>query len=626
MQLLRRPAKPGKRRQNTVRNATIGAPVAGWDAKSPLASMPPLAAVQLKNFFPQPGWVEVRRGIGYHSRDIGSLVKTVSAVNTGTDTFTSNSHGNADGTLVKFHSTDALPTGLALTISYYVIDSSTNTFKVSRSPGGSAVDITTSGAGTLSVYVLTEPVVETLALWQGPASSKMIAGSGGSLWDVTVAGAATLARAGTAQTDRWQWCNHTTSVGHYLFMVNGADAPLHYDGISWAEPSITGVTASEIVHVNAHKKRLWFTIKNSTTAAYLATEAVAGAASTFEMGGVFARGGYLMATATWTRDGGAGSDDYFVAISSRGQAALYQGTDPSSADTWELVGVFDVPPPIGRRCFHRYGADLLLVTLEGVFPLSQLLAVDQSQVSRVAITDLIAPEFASAARSYSGNHGWEIAAYPKGTRLIVNVPTAESSTAKQYVMNTISGAWCEYDSHNALCWSTYNDLVYYGGPDGKVYLADTGSTDLGSPITATGQAAYSAFGTANVKRFSMIRPLVTVTGNNRPSVGVSTDFVETTNLSALPSGTSGFGAVWDSAEWDVSSWSSSSSEVNDWANAAALGTFASIKFSAQTGTNSVAGGWSVGTWGSQLWGGLNSSDETMRIQGFLLLYEPGEYI
>lgn len=542
MQLLRSPIGRKRNRQRTARSSPLPAPVAGWDAKSPLASMPPLAAVQLKNWFPQPGWVEVRRGFKVHASSIGA------------------------------------------------------------------------GA-----------TVETLATWQGPSGSALFAASAGSIWTVTANAPATAAYEPSAANDRWQWCQHTTSAGSFLFMANGADAPIHYNGSAWAEPSITGITATDIVGVISHKKRLWFVLSGTTKGAYLTTEAVAGAAAEFQFGSLFTRGGYLQALATWTRDGGSGADDYLVAISSRGQVGVYRGTDPASADTWGLVGVFDVPTPIGRRCFHRFGADLLLITLEGVFPLSQLLSVDQSQAGRVAITDNIAPAFNTAARSYSGNFGWELCAYSKGTRLIVNVPTSELSVAKQYVMNTITGGWCEFDSHNANCWIVYNDNLYFGG-SGIVYQADTGSADIDLPITAVGQAAYQAFGSANIKRFSMIRPLVTVSATNRPSVGISADFVETQAMSSIAPASGVSTSEWDRSIWDTAVWAGTDSEVNDWANAVALGTFCSVKFQAQTGVGSGGGSWGVGLWGDMLWGSRGRVDETMRIQGFVVLYEPGEFI
>jgi|GEM_PF-355868 len=623
--VIRAPLARNRRRAPVVNSKAIAAPVGGWDASAALANMKPENAVQLKNWFPQPGYVEVRKGFRGHAYDIGSNPKTVSSLNTSTDTFTSNGHGLADATRVKFHAETSLPSGLQSSRTYYIRDSATNTFKVSATEGGSVVDITAAGSGTLTVYTVDEPIVETLPIWQGPSSSKMFACAGGAVWNVTSTTAAVFSYASGTE-DRWQWCNHTTSAGHYLFMVNGTDAPIHYNGSTWAAPSISGITAADAVHVISHKKRIWFVLNNSTKAAYLGTEAVAGSASEFQFGSLFTRGGYLLALATWTRDGGSGADDYLVAISSRGQVALYQGTDPASADTWSLVGTFDVPTPIGRRCFTRFGADVLLITVEGVFPLSQLLSVDQSQAERVAISERISQAFNEASLSYSSNWGWELCGYAKGTRLIVNIPTAEGSAAKQFVMNTLTGAWCEYDNHNALTWAVYNDNLYFAGADGEVFRADTGRSDVSLPITAIGQTAYSAFGQATLKRFSMLKPLITANGTNRPSLGISIDFVETQSLTTLNSTPTSTAALWDSSSWDVAAWGGADVQINDWATVFALGTFGSLKFQAQTGVNADTSGWGLAAWGEGEWGTDNTSEETMRIQGFVILHEPGEYL
>jgi len=626
MLALRQPARRNPQRRQTVISKALTAPVEGWDASSALASMPENRAVQLKNWFPQPGFVEVRRGYRIHSFDIGSSPKPVSSIDTGTDTLTSNAHGLADGTEVKIYASTTMPGGLSQTLGYFIRDSATNTFKLALTAGGAAVNITSNGSGTITVYKLDEPPVETLAVWQGPASGKMFAAAGGAIWDVTAQQSATPAYYNNGAEDRWQWCNHTTSAGAFLFLVNGTDAPLHYNGTSWAAPTITGITAADAIHVTSHKKRLWFTMKDSTKGAYLATDAIAGAATEFQFGSLFSRGGHLLAIASWTRDGGSGSDDYLVAISSRGQLAVYAGTDPASADTWALVGVFDVPQPIGRRCWRRHGGDVLLLTVEGLFPLSSLLSVDESQAKRVAISERISNAFNTAAQSYGSLFGWECEVYPRGTRLIVNVPTSENATAKQYVMNTLTKAWCEYDGHNANTWVVFGDNLYFSGHDGDVYRADAGRADLEYPITAVGQTAYSAMGRATVKRFTMMKPLITATVTNRPALGVSVDFVETSALSTLAAAVAPSGATWDSSVWDSATFGAEQTEINDWANIAAIGTFGSIKFQAQTGVDSGSSNWGFSIWGSSSWGSGGTSDEIMRLQGFVILAEPGGHL
>lgn len=468
-----------------------------------------------------------------------------------------------------------------------------------------------------------ETSIETLMAWRGPASSKMFAAGGGAIYDVTSNAAGTSAVTSLG-SDRWQTVNMTTSAGNYLWVCNGTDSCRHYNGTTWATPSLTGVTSADIINVNVHKKRLWFVVKDSTTAYYLGTDAIAGSATAFALGANFTRGGYLMAMATWTRDGGAGSDDFAVFISSEGQIALYQGTDPASSSTWSLVGVFDVAPPIGRRCFVKYGADVALLTIAGVFPLSQLLAVDQSQAKRVALSENISSALVAQAALYRDQFGWEMCVYPKGTRLIVNIPTAENVSSIQYVMNTLTGAWCEFEyNHAPNCWLVYEEELYFGGNEGCVYKADTGSADIDEPITAIGQSAYAAMGSANVKHFKMIKPLITAGGSNRPSIGVSTDFQETDTLFQPTATVSAAGGTWDVSRWDSFTWGGQEVNISDWVGVVGIGTFGSIKFRAQTGVSAGGSAWGVSLWGVDLWGSQGTATEPLRINGFITMAEVG---
>lgn len=71
-----------------------------------------------------------------------------------TDVITSAAHGKADGDKIVFLSGYA-PAGLTANTTYFVRDSTTNTFKVAATNGGSAIDITTDLADTRFGRVLT---------------------------------------------------------------------------------------------------------------------------------------------------------------------------------------------------------------------------------------------------------------------------------------------------------------------------------------------------------------------------------------------------------------------------------------------------------------------------------------
>ena len=627
--MLMTPLRPNPARQQVARDATIPAPVEGWDASTPLSAMPPTRAVELTNWFPQPGWVEVRRGSSVHAFDMGTDVNTVTNVDTGTDVLTANAHGYTDGERIKFNATTTLPTPLVKTNTYYVRDATTNTFKVADSSGGVAIDITTTGSGTIRAFSIeSRPVVQSLMAYHGiGGAGTLFAGAGNAIWEVSLKRAAEFSTGGGLGSNKWQHTNFANTSGNYLFIVNGTDAPRYYDGSAWTTPTITGtgVTPSDFIHVAAHKSRLWFVASGSSDAVYLGTNAVSGTGTVFPLGPLFTKGGNLLAIQSWTLDGGAGPDDYLAFISERGQVALYSGTDPSSASTWTLVGTFDLGEPIGRRCTVRYGSEPLLITQSGLLKMRLSLQDDQAQLEGAAYTARIYQAMTEAARSYSTNFGWEAVVYPKGNMLIMNVPTAESVRSEQYVMNTLTGAWCKFEEWNANTFEVFENNLYYAGNEGNVILADVGATDLGERIVATGQSSYLAFGnTGKTKHFKALKALVRSTATNRPQLGISVDFVETFNVSTLPS-TENVGSLWDVFKWDVGKWSSDDTPISDWSSVEAFGVWGSVKFQASTGSTAGGAIWGVSKWGEGRWGG-SSSEENMIINGFVTIYEVGAYL
>jgi len=77
-------------------------------------------------------------------------IKTANFTAATTDVITSNAHGLVNGNMVVLTTTDTLPAGLSTGTVYYVVQKTTNTFKLSATSGteGPAVDITDTGTGT----------------------------------------------------------------------------------------------------------------------------------------------------------------------------------------------------------------------------------------------------------------------------------------------------------------------------------------------------------------------------------------------------------------------------------------------------------------------------------------------
>lgn len=437
-----------------------------------------------------------------------------------------------------------------------------------RFRGGSSSWATGLGAGP----------VESLMPYHGLTTNKLFGARGTSIFDVTASGAVGAAAVGSLTNARWQQINFTTPGGSFLFIVNGADAPRTYDGTSWATPSITGITASNAVHVNAHKQRIWLILKDSTKAAYLPTSSIAGAASIYDLGPLMTLGGYLVAMGTWTMDSGWGPDDFGVFITSRGQVIVYAGTDPASVDTWVLKGVYNIGAPLGRRCFNKVGGDLAVITVDGVMSLAQAISMDRAAGQRVAITNKIQNAMNVAAKSSKDLFGWELVTYAKGTAAYLNVPFTEGILQHQYVMNTIHGAWCRYTGQNASCWAVFNDRLYFGGAGGIVYESDKGNKDGSTLITADLQTAFNHLRSRGInKQFSMIRALMKADGRAIPQMIINTDYRDVAPA-ALASPYVASGKQWNGFNWnDGSQWSGTLDTIADWVTVGGSGACAAVR-------------------------------------------------
>lgn len=418
--------------------------------------------------------------------------------------------------------------------------------------------------------------VETLMAYAGATTNKLFAiNAGGSIYDVTTAGVVGAAVVSGLSNGRWQYINVATSGGNFLYAVNGVDSPLLYDGTTWtaitgvSTPAVTGVTTSTLVHINMHKNRVWFVQKNTLKAWYLPSNAVGGAAAALDLSSVAQLGGNLVAMATWTIDAGYGVDDLAAFITDKGEVIVYRGTDVSSANTWALVGVWQMGAPIGRRCFMKYSGDLLIITQDGVVPMSG--ALQSSRVNpRVAVTDKIQTAMSQSATTYGGNFGWQLAHFAQANQLYLNVPIAEGDSQQQYVMNTITKAWCNFTGWEANCFEIFNDELFFGG-NTVVAQAWSGLDDNDANIPGDVLQAFNYFRTPGLlKRMTMMRPTLLTDGTPATFAGVNVDFDTSDTTGSLSFSPTSYG-IWDVGLWDTAIWGGSAAVQRAWTGANGIG-------------------------------------------------------
>ena len=423
--------------------------------------------------------------------------------------------------------------------------------------------------------------VESLLTWAGSTANKMFAAVGSAFIEVTAAATATATAVGGLANARWQYTNFTNAAGTiYLYACNGVNGPYLYDGTNWTSATATGVTANNFINVNVFKSRLWLIENNTLKAWYLNAGAITGTATAVDLSGFTKLGGQLMSMGTWTLDAGDGVDDYAVFVTSKGEVLVFQGTDPTSSSTWAMRGRWEIGAPIGRRCLQRFGGDLLLVCIDGVLPLSR--ALISSRVNpKVALTDKIQQAMSSAATLYNANFGWEILHWPEGDQVILNVPVETNGNQQQFVMNTITGAWCNFDGIDANCWVLWNEDPYFGGQN-MVGKYGTALNDNGAVINWEVHQAFSYFGSRGVlKQFYEARPIFQSNGTPSIFIGLNTDYSTDSVGGTLNFSAPSYG-IWDTATWDSGVWGGSLSVIANWQGITGSGVCAGLDMIGQT--------------------------------------------
>jgi hypothetical protein len=559
-------------KQRTAITASLPSPIGGWNARDSLAEMNQLDAVQMVNFFPTPTDVTLRSGYTKSSigiaGDVLSLLNysgptgnslfgatTSTIYNVNTPTATVSLTGNTSGQWIHTSLTTAGGSFMPAVNGQdpmIVYDGTRWSRSATTSTAQTISSITRGGTGNLTA-TMTTAVAHGLVTGNTITVAGAVPAEFNGIYRVTVTGATTL-----TYTMAIAPSGDASTVGTYTVRY-----------------FITGEDSENFETVNLFKERLYFVIKDSLDFCYLPVDSINGAVSRFPLGGIFKNGGYLQAMGTWTIDAGYGVDDLAAFVTSNGEVAVYKGSDPSDPNDWALIGLWQLGQTFNRKCFFKFGGDLLVLTEGGLVPLSAGLQSTRLD-PRVNITDKIFFAISQATSLYATQYGWQINYFAKKNMLILNVPVIGGS--EQYVMHNITKSWARFTNINAFCWELSGDDMYFGGDGfvGKFY--DT-NADAGANILGFVQQAYSYFESrGQQKRFTMVRPILQ-TDNGVPTVlcGISTDF-ETVDLTSQISFNPNILSIglWDIADWDDANWGGGLVTTKIWQGVTGLGYAGSI--------------------------------------------------
>lgn len=325
--------------------------------------------------------------------------------------------------------------------------------------------------------------------------------------------------------------------------------------------TITGVETDVLSFPWLFKSRLFFVEKDTMRAWYLGTDAIGGAASSISLAGVFQKGGSLLFGGKWSLDSGDGLDDKCIFVSTEGEVAIYEGTNPGSATTWALVGVYSITPPLGPNATMSAGGDFLIATKDGIVPLSEAVRKDVAALSLSAITRPIEPDWKVEALDRIGIN-WEILKWPSYNMMIVSQPVTDDSDSPQcLIANLETGAWTKYTGWDTRCLALFGDFGYFGTNDGVIYKMEVGGSDDGTPYTATIVGQFDHFKSPGVtKSVPQARAIWRSSAEFAAKVSASVNY--SISLPTPPNSIADYTVdEWDVGKWDEAEWDSASAEL-----------------------------------------------------------------
>lgn len=397
--------------------------------------------------------------------------------------------------------------------------------------------------------------IESLLVYKNGATSQMLAAVGGAIFQLAqVALGASTSRATSKTNDRWQQVN----FNKLLLICNGADAPLNWDGTAFATSVFSGdittaTTAASMNGIHNHKNRVYMWDTDSSDFYYGTTDAFQGVFAKFPLGVVSETGGNITLMSTISLDAGSGLDDLAVFVLNTGETIIYQGSDPSDAENWLLLGRYKIPPPIGVRSAVKFGGDVRIITEADTISILEFIRSEGTQAS-VKRLSKISGSIKEEASLHKSKFGWQVVWHSAADLIMYNVPNVENSTYVQYVTNTSTGASTKFTGWNARAIAIWNQEFYFSGLN-EVYRAFDETSDDGADVQLVAQHAFTTLGMSDEKKIVSYEQLLGSDGTLTVGISMAFNYSDTNIPTTSSSPVSG--AVWDVALWDTEQWSGS---------------------------------------------------------------------
>lgn len=330
----------------------------------------------------------------------------------------------------------------------------------------------------------------------------------------------------------------------------GAGAIVPGTGVTF--PSGVDLTTADLDYVWVYKNRIFFIQKDSLTAWYLPVDSLGGDLTDFSLGGTLNKGGRLMIGTTWSQDVGDGLNALCAFVSSEGEAAVYQGSNPSDAANWGIVGVYQTGKPMGKRAHVRLGGDIALATDVAFVPLSEALRRDHSQLSQSSLSHSIEalwPQYVEQRRGTA----WHSTLWTARQLVLVAFKPELGKPHEMLVMNSQTKRWAIFTNWASTCLLVFNNRLFCGDKNGRVYELNVTGLDDREPYTCTYVSGFDQMEKIGFKSLTMVRAVFKSAHKIKERVSVHTDY--RVKLPAAPAASKPLSSsAWGAMNWGQAAW------------------------------------------------------------------------
>src|SRR6187399_1583661 len=328
-----------------------------------------------------------------------------------------------------------------------------------------------------------QPVISGFEYVSGN-QQRMFAAQPTKLFDVTTA-TPVLVKSGLT-SGNWVASQLANLAGYWLLAVNETgDGVMRFDGTTWTTytTELTGGpvpgTAKGLSYVCKYRNRFYFIETKSMNLWYLPIDSHQGALTKIPMSGAASLGGYLLFLANWSIDAGDGIDDKLVAVTSEGEALIFTGNNPADPATWRQEGRYFIGKPLGMNAHTQVGGDVLVLTVEGIVPLSQSITKSAGEMELAMLSRAIKRMWREEVAS-KRVFPWTIRRWDEYGGIFVTFPGGSEGNRYCLCMNAVTGAFARAVGWDALCFLHMRSDMFFGTQDGIIMQMDRSGYDDGN--------------------------------------------------------------------------------------------------------------------------------------------------